>query len=226
MWTAERSGWWEALPTKHRVTFVAWVSFNEVAIAASFLFPSLLMVNAVANGWEPIWQFLVVVAGGVAQGFLVGLVQWALLARAGVTPPLLAWVAYISLGVGLAWAIGQIPILLPRDAQPTMLTSLTNATLVVGLAFPMIAEWLVLRRVSRRATVFAAISWAGWLVGAAIMGGTQLVLSSVTDLKTTIGLLVLGAFAGVFVVAVATWFAGVQLTKKSPAKKSPVKKKG
>lgn len=219
-----RSGWWEALPTKHRVTFVPWVGVNEVAIAASFLFPSLLMVNAVANGWDPIWQFLVVVVGGVAQGFLVGLILWALLARAGVTPPLLAWLAYVSLGVGLAWAVGQVPSLMPRDTHPSTLTTITIATLVVGLVIPMIAEWLILRRVSPRATIFAAISLGGWLVGAAIMAGTQLVLSSVTDLKTTIALLVLGAFASVFVVAVATWFAGVRLTHKAPAKKSPAKR--
>lgn len=219
------SGWWEALPTKHRVTFVAWVGLNEVAIAASFLFPSLLLVNAIANGWDPIWQFLFVAAGGVAQGFLVGLIQWALLARAGVTPPLLAWVAYVSVGAGLAWAVGQVPNLMPRDTQPATLTSLTIATLVVGLAIPMIAEWLILRRVSPRATIFVAISLGGWLFGAAIMAATQVVLSTVSDLKTTVALLVLGAFVSVFAVAVATWFAGVQLTTKAPSKKAPAKKK-
>lgn len=116
---------------------------------------------------------------------------------------------------------------MPRDTQPATLTSLTIATLVVGLAIPMIAEWLILRRVSPRATIFVAISLGGWLFGAAIMATTQLVLATVTDLKTTVVLLVLGAFVSVFAVAVATWFAGVRLTapgKKSPAKESPVKK--
>ena len=207
------------MPTKRRVTFVAWVSLNEVAIAASFLFPSLLMVNAIANGWDPMWQFLVVVSGGVAQGFLVGFIQWALLARAGVPAPLLAWVAYVSVGAGLAWAVGQIPNLLARDAPPTTLVSLTVATLVVGLALPMIAEWLILRRVSPRATIFVSLSFGGWLVGAAVMAATELVLSSVTDLKATIALLVLGAFVSVFAVAVATWYAGVRLTTTVPAQK-------
>jgi hypothetical protein len=51
------------------------------------------------------------------------------------------------------------------------------------------------------------------------MATTQLVLSSVTDLKATIALLVLGAFVSVFAVAVATWYAGVRLTTTVPAQK-------
>ncbi len=196
------------------MSFVAWVGLGEVTIAASFLFPTLLMVNAIANGWEPVVQYLVVVAGGAAQGFLVAFVWWALLARAGVTAPLLVWLAYLSAGTALSWAVAQIPGFLPRDTIATTITLVEVATVVVALGLPMIAQWVVLRRITPRAVVFAWISFAAWLAGAAIMVGTLSVLTSVTDLKSTIALLVLGAFAAVFAVAIGTWYAAVRLLRK------------
>lgn len=211
---AVRCDWWGALPTKRSASFAAWVGFGEVAIAAGFLFPTLIMVNAIANGWDPITQYLAVVVGGAVQGFLVAFVWWALLARVGVTAPLLAWLTYLSVSTALSWAIVQIPSLVPRDTSPASITVLEITTVVVALVLPMTAQWVILRRVTPRATAFAAISLVAWLLGAAIMAGTLTVLTLVTDLKSTIALLVFGAFVAVFTVAIGTWYAGVRLSAK------------
>lgn len=225
MSTVAQCGWWEVLPIRRSVPFVGWVGFTEVAIAASFLIPTWIAVNALANGWNPVLRFTVICLAGAAQGFLIAFVQWAFLARARVAPQLLAWVGLSSIGAASAWALGQLPTFLPRTASASMATLLTLASIACALSLPILGQWLALRSVSTRAHFYAVVSYVAWLVGASIMAATLGVLTAVTDLTATIVLLIFGAYAGVAAVSVGTWFATRRLTQKDGKKSAAAKKK-
>ena len=194
------------MPTRRRFSFVSWVAWNEVALAASFLFPSLLLVNAVISGWDPPLQFLSVVAGGAIQGFVMGLTQWGLLTRGGITPPLLPWLGFTISGVAVAWIIGQLPGFLPSATSPNVRLPLVAGVSLLAVTVPMVAQWVVLRHVARSAWAFVGLSWLGWVVGLTAFGAVLVVLARITDLKITIALLVATAFFGVLAVSVMSWF--------------------
>lgn len=217
--------WWEALPTRPSVPFVGWVGFTEVIVAASFLAPTWIAISAVANGWNPLLQFVAIMLAGAIQGFLVAFVHWAFLVRARTVPPLLAWLGLSSMASALAWGVAQLPTLLPRSTPASITTLLTLASIAIALALPNVAQWYALRPVSSRARLFAAVSYAAWLVGAGIMAGTVSILAHVNNLAATIILLIGGAYAGVLVVSVGTWIAARWLTMSQPKKSPPAKKK-
>ena len=216
--------WWVVMPSKPGYSFVRWFAWNEVVIAAGFIFPSWLLVNAIVSGWDPIWQFLILIIGGVVQGFLTGFVQWALFARAGITPPLLPWLAFTTAGTALAWIVVQVPGFLPVETDAPARVPLVAVGIAVALAVPMIAQWWVLKSITASAWKFAAIAYLGWLIGAGIMGSTLLILAGVTDLKVTIALLIVGAFAAVMCASAGTWLGAVAVSGQTKARTTKSRK--
>lgn len=220
---AEPCVWWVVMPTKSGYSFITWFSWNEIAIAAGFLFPSWLLVNAIINGWDPVLQFLAVVIGGAIQGFLTGFVQWALFARTAVVPPLVPWLAMMTGGTAIAWVVAQVPGFLPAETDASLRIPLVAVGIAVALGIPMFVQWWVLRMPSKNASKgawkYASIAYLGWLLGAAIMGGVLVILAGVTDLKVTVVLLVLGALAAVMCASAGTWLgaavmSGNRITRK------------
>lgn len=204
------------MPTKPGYSFITWFSWNEIAIAAGFLFPSWLLVNAIINGWDPVWQFLAVVIGGAIQGFLTGFVQWALFARTAVVPPLLPWLAMMTGGTAIAWVVAQVPGFLPAEADASLRIPLMVAGIAVALGIPMFAQWWVLRMSSKNASKgawkFASIAYLGWLIGSAILGGVLVILAEVTDLKVTVVLLVVGALVAVMCASAGMWLGATVMS--------------
>jgi hypothetical protein len=221
--TAEPCGWWVDMQTKTGYSFITWFSWNEVAIAVGFLFPSWLLVNAIINGWDPVWQFLAVVIGGAIQGFLTGFVQWALFARTAVVPPLLPWLAMMTGGTAIAWVVAQVPGFLPAETDASFRIPLVAAGIAVALGIPMFAQWWVLRMTSKNASKgawkYASIAYLGWLMGSAIMGGVLVILAGVTDLRVTVVLLVIGAFAAVVSASAGTWLGATVMSEHKIARK-------
>ena len=204
------------MPTKPGYSFITWFSWNEIAIAAGFLFPSWMLVNAIISGWDPVWQFFAVVFGGAGQGFLTGFVQWALFARTSVVPPLIPWLAMMTGGTAIAWVVVQVSGFLPAETDATLRIALVAAGIAVALGIPLIAQWWVLRMPSKNspksALKFASIAYLGWLIGAAIMGGVLVILAEVTDLKVTVVLLVVGALVAVMCASAGTWLGASRMS--------------
>jgi len=209
---AEQFVWLAVMQTKPGFSFVTWFAWNEIAIAAGFIFPSWMLVSAIINGWDPVWQFLVVILGGAVQGFLTGFVQWALFARTGVVPPLLAWLAFMAGGTAIAWVVAQIPGFLPAETDAALRLPLVTVGIALAFGVPMVAQWWVLRTVSKAAWKFALISYLGWLLGSAIMGGVLIFLAGVTDIKVTVALLIVGALAAVMCASTGTWLGAMTIS--------------
>lgn len=197
------------MPIRSGYSFVRWFAWNEVVIAAGFIFPSWMLVTAIVNGWDPIWQFLILVAGGIVQGFLTGFIQWALFARAGMTAPLLPWLAFTTAGTALAWIVVQVPGFLPVETDAPVRLPIVAAGIALALAVPIAGQLWVLKSVTTGAWKYAASAYLGWLVGAAVMGGVLMILAGVTDLKVTITLLIVGALAAVMCASAGTWLGAV-----------------
>lgn len=208
------------MQTKPGYSFVTWFAWNEVAIAAGFIFPSWMLVNAIISGWDPVWQFLIVVVGGAIQGFLTGFVQWALFARTGVVPPLLAWLAFMTGGTAIAWIVAQVPGFLPAETDASIRLPLVTVGIALALGLPMVAQWWVLRTVAKRAWKYSLASYLGWLIGAAVMGGVLLVLADVTDIKVTVALLIIGALAAVMCASAGTWIGATVMSGQTIRRRS------
>jgi hypothetical protein len=206
------------MPTKPGYSFITWFSWNEIAIAAGFLFPSWMLVNAIINGWDPVWQFSAVVIGGAIQGFLTGFVQWALFARTAVVPPLIPWLAMMTGGTAIAWVVAQVPGFLPAEIDASLRIPLVAAGIAVALGIPLIAQWWVLRipakGASQAAWKYSLIACVGWLIGAAIMGGVLVILAEVTDIKVTVVLLVVGALVAVMCASAGTWLGASRMSEQ------------
>lgn len=195
-----------------------------MVIAAGFIFPSWMLVGAIVNGWDPIWQFLILVVAGGAQGFLLGFAQWALLAKSGITAPLLPWLAFMTGGPALAWIVVQAPGFLPADTAPEVRLPLVVAGIALAFAVVIFAQWWVLKTVVAHAWKFAVVSLLGWFLAAGVMGGVLFILVGVTDVKLTIAVLIVGAVAAVMIAAAGTWLAaramgGEKLIRRRTAKK-------
>ncbi|CAB4575006.1 unannotated protein [freshwater metagenome] len=212
------------MPTKPGHSFITWFSWNEIAIAAGFLFPSWMLVNAIISGWDPVWQFFAVVIGGAIQGFLTGFVQWALFARTAVVPPLIPWLAMMTGGTAIAWVVAQVPGFLPAETDASLRIPLVAAGIAVALGIPLIAQWWVLRipakGASQAAWKYSLIAYVGWLIGAAIMGGVLVILAEVTDIKVTVVLLVVGALVAVMCASAGTWLGATVMSGQTRGRPS------
>lgn len=212
------------MPTKPGHSFITWFSWNEIAIAAGFLFPSWMLVNAIISGWDPVWQFFAVVIGGAIQGFLTGFVQWALFARTAVVPPLIPWLAMMTGGTSIAWVVAQVPGFLPAETDASLRIPLVAAGIAVALGIPLIAQWWVLRipakGASQAAWKYSLIAYVGWLIGAAIMGGVLVILAEVTDIKVTVVLLVVGALVAVMCASAGTWLGATVMSGQTRGRPS------
>lgn len=147
--------------TPRRAFIVRWIAAVTVGETAGFAVAATLAVGVtVAGPALPAWiAYAIVVAGGAAEGALLGAAQQWAAGRAQVGP---AWVAATSGGAALAWAIGMLPSTLGVDLR----TPVGIGAAVVGgavlLASIPTAQWMALRR---RGTVrWIPITMGAWAV--------------------------------------------------------------
>jgi hypothetical protein len=154
---------------------------------------------------------LVVVAGTLIEGTVVGTAQWLVLGRALPRMRWRIWVLATGAGAFVAWTLGMIPSTLLGSGGSEPSAEPAEAV-VLGLAFIMgfvlgpilgLAQWLVLRRFVRNAALWMPANALAWAFGMVIIFlGVDIALDSGSATSTVSYLAVTIAFAGAIVGAV------------------------
>lgn len=105
----------------------------------------------------PITTPLAGAIGGAITGAVLGAVQWLALRRRLPLPA--AWVAATALGMGVGLALGILLLGTSTDGAALPLRGLITGAAIGG------AQFLLLRRASSRAPIWALIVALGWALG-------------------------------------------------------------
>ena len=122
-----------------------------------------------------------ILAGTFLEGTVVGTAQWLVLRRPLPETRWRAWVLATAAGAFLAWTLGMIPstlINVRTDAGTQTPVDEPSAAVIYGLAFLMglllgpvlgFAQWLVLRRHVRRASLWMPANALAWALGMVVV---------------------------------------------------------
>lgn len=179
---------------------------------------------------------LMIVAGTLCEGVLVGLAQGRILRQRLPALSLHHWVRATAIGAGIAWALGMIPSTLAQLMQgsgeqgpPTIdgwrQYALAAAMGIVLGPFLGIPQWLQLRPHLRRAKWWIVANSAAWAAGMVIVflgagnvpAGSSVITISLFLALTCLGAgLLVGAVHGFFLLWLLHERPEDQLLKSSP----------
>lgn len=152
------------------------------------------------------------VLAGVCEGAVLAVLQWSVLRRLFPTLPLPPWIGATVFVAALGWFVGMLPSTLAAASatssdgvEPSMLLMLLGAAMfgaVAGCAFGF-AQWLVLRRHTRRAASWIWANALGWALGLpwSYVAGSAASVSESVPISVLIGALA-GALMGASVALV------------------------
>ncbi|GAA5165769.1 hypothetical protein [Ornithinimicrobium tianjinense] len=143
-----------------------WVLLVAAGEFAGFMAPALAGSLAYAAGVAGWWFYLTMVAAGAVEGLVLGAAQGTALRRAAVPASRARWTALTSVAAACAWSLGMLPSTLQGVdwRSPAVLVAVVVGAVVLLCSIPS-AQWLELRRVSRRATLWLPINVVAWGVG-------------------------------------------------------------
>lgn len=154
-----------------RIVWRTWFMTVTLAEVAGFAVPATAGVLSVE--WPSSMMFaLLVVAGGV-EGTILGYWQAHVFQRVINAFPSRAWVAATAAGAALAWSLGLLPVLLADQLEGAAVPVQAGFAVTVFAGTLMVlsvSQWLVLRRVSRRASEWIVGSVAAWCAGLLAFG--------------------------------------------------------
>jgi len=165
-------------------------------------------------GWPPVDVTFFLFTGGLGVGLLLGLGQ-TLTGRLPVAPA--SWILRSGLGGGLAllipwglfWIIGPervLPPALPMDPEfysSLLIFGVNGASLGLGVG---LAQWTLLRRVSREAWAWGTLTaFGGLLAGWGMVWLAGRLADRLPEGQEPLGWLALGALAGLLFGAMTAW---------------------
>lgn len=143
-----------------------WVLLVAAGESVGFLAPTLAGGAAFAAGVSGWAFYLVMVAAGAVEGLVLGLTQSTALVRSTVPVSRVRWSALTGAAAAAAWSIGMLPSTLTAvdwtSAQAIMAVVVGAAVLLCVIPA---AQWLELRRVTRRAGLWVPVNVVAWGAG-------------------------------------------------------------
>jgi hypothetical protein len=193
---------------------------ETVGLGGTFVIALTLLLNSEKTGGPLVAAGLVVLAGTLIEGSVVGTAQWLVLRQALPGVRWRSWVLVTALGACVAWTLGMIPstvMSLGGDtgaAAPEMsdIAIYGLATLMGFVLGPILGtpQWLVLRRHVRKAGWWILANAVAWAFGMAIVfigtgfipaeGGINLGVIAILILFVVAAGVVVGAIHGLVLI--------------------------
>ena len=188
-----------------------WIGLVTVGEAAGFLVPATVMAAAQVAALAPGSHYAAAIAGGLAEGAILGVAQALALRRSGVAVRTRAWVLATSLAAAFAWSIGMLPSTLP-DLDWGSAGTIAGAVvggLALLLAIPT-AQWPLLRPLVQRASRWIPLNVLAWGVG---ILWTVAPSPFVDETTPVAGLILAYALAGLLMAATVAVVTGLGLRR-------------
>lgn len=180
-----------------------WVVLVTLGGLLSLFAPAFGFLLAERLGTPPWLTYPTVALAGAVMGLVLGAAQAGALSGTAVAVPRAGWTLVTSAGAMVAWAVGMLPVTLEQLGEPLNLASrpvlaaLLAGAVVLVIAVPAL-QWLLLRRVVRKAWLWIPLT----VVAAATGLGIAWVARQVMDPATADGALT-GSLAMAAVLALA-----------------------
>jgi hypothetical protein len=168
--------------------WLRWVLANSVGEAVGLGATALVGVGLVTTLGTEAGAAAILLAAGVAilagtflEGTVIGTAQWLVLRRPLRGMRWRTWVLATAAGAFVAWTLGMVPSTLMNvgtDAGTAAPADEPSAAVIYGLAFLMglllgpilgFAQWLVLRRHVRRASLWMPANALAWALGMVVV---------------------------------------------------------
>jgi len=121
-----------------------WTAIVASAEAVGFAVAASVAVMVRMADLDATAAFALTVAGGAAEGALLGTGQW--LAMGGHRPPAARWILATSAGAAFAWSLGLLPSTMGlAPSTPAAFVALGLGAVLLLASIP-VAQWLMLRR--------------------------------------------------------------------------------
>ncbi|ORM36807.1 hypothetical protein BFL43_06250 [Williamsia sp. 1135] len=126
-----------------------------------------------ASSWfidDPWLRWLLVIVAGGLEGASLGFAQSMVLRSSPLRVPVRGWTLATGVAASSAWSIGMLPSTLNDSGhavdfgRPLVWAGTILGALILLLSIP-VAQWIVLRRVLRRAWRWIPVNVAAWTVG-------------------------------------------------------------
>jgi hypothetical protein len=144
-----------------------WAPPVVVGESAGFAVAATVAVAASATLSDG-WSLPAIIAGGVAEGALLGLAQSVAWSRIGERVNRGRWVALTAAGAGIAWVLGMTPSTLGVSEWPLAVVVVVMPVLAVALLASIPAlQWLELRRQLPHPTWWITVNAGAWIIGVA-----------------------------------------------------------
>lgn len=178
----------------------AW--FKTVTVAEFVGFGAPVVAGAVTTDAPAAVTYLSLVLAGAIEGTILGFGQASVLAHVVTGFSRRSWVAATAVGAALAWTTALTPSLFSdqlTDASNVLRALVIGSVATVAVLSIGAAQWLVLRRTTKRATEWIFASSIGWCVGLMAFAVTAMPLWR--EGQSTSVIVAIGLFGGLVMAA-------------------------
>lgn len=189
-----------------------WVIAVTAGEAVGFMIPAAAGGVMAVAATPTFIVYPVMIAAGACEGALLGVGQSIGFGPALVRRP--AWVAVTALGAAVAWSIGMLPSTIAGfdPGSPASVPWMIAGALLLLASIPAL-QWLVLRRVMRRAFWWVPANAGAWAAGILWTLAPSPFIDETTSFPVLLGAYLVAGLLMAATVAFLTSFAAVRVQK-------------